>query len=182
MRQWNTPFINSFHALALVANLVMGVFDLLHHHVAAGICSLVLAACIVAVNIVLARSRRRLGVLREQVRQLHLRQQGMDGMGMTFEEGMKAEELAKASLRQVAHNLGATVTNDCDRADVRIGRYRYYVKAHEIDRSDGTGKIESTCLQGGTMPYPEQIASVLLLLKNDPTIFTRWQRQDNYYA
>lgn len=180
MRQWNTPFINSFHALALVANLVMGVFDLLHHYVAPGICSLVLAACIVAVNIVLARSRRRLGVLREQVRQLHLRQQGMDGM--IFEEVMKAEELAKASLRQVAHNLGATVTKDCGRAEIRIGRYWYYVKGHEIDRSDGTGKIESTCLQGGTMPYPEQIASVLLLLKNDPTIFTRWQRHDNYYA
>lgn len=180
MRQWNTPFINSFHALALVANLVMGVFDLLHHHVAAGICSLVLAACIVAVNIVLARSRRRLGVLREQVRQLHLRQQGMDGM--IFEEVMKAEELAKASLRQVAHNLGATVTNDCDRADVRIGRYRYYVKAHEIVRVDGAGKIASTCLQVPAMPYQEQIASVLLLLKNDPSIFERWQRQDNYYA
>lgn len=178
MRQWNTPFINSFHALALVANLVMGVFDLLHHHVAAG--SLVLAACIVAVNIVMARSRRRLGVLREQVRQLHLRQQGMDGM--TFEEAMKAEELAKASLRQVAHNLGATVTNDCDRADVRIGRYRYYVRAYEIDRVDGAGKIESTCLRRSAMPYQEQIASVLLLLKNDPSIFERWQRQDNYYA
>jgi hypothetical protein len=140
----------------------------------------VLAACIVAANIVMARSRRRLGVLREQVRQLYLRQQGMDGM--TFEEAMKAEELAKASLRQVAHNLGATVTNDCDRADVRIGRYRYYVRADEIVRVDGAGKIESTCLQASAMPYQEQIASVLLLLKNDPTIFERWQRRDNYYA
>lgn len=50
-------------------------------------------------------------------------------------------------------------------------------------------RYQSTCFylfpstaSDDSLPYAERVASALLLLRNDPTIFVRWRQQDGPYA
>lgn len=99
---------------------------------------------------------------------------------------MQAQASAKKNLVQVASVLGATLGEEGTHVEITIGTYCYRISPGWIER---TGPIpypmrsSRTCLQvQGNVPYYEMIAATLLLLKNDPTIYDRWCRQDAYYS
>lgn len=66
---------------------------------------------------------------------------------------------------------------------ILIGVSKYVIVYGNIFRIRG-GLEEVTCYHtmSGSEPPADCILSALLLLKNDPTIFDRWMKRDDYYA
>lgn len=97
-----------------------------------------------------------------------------------------AQTKAIANLTIVAKATGATVYAEYQEVLLRTDRFEFHISHRHICRTDlRTGERVGTCLTyglAGMMPVPEQIAAALLLVKNNPTIFDRWRRQDDYYS
>lgn len=88
---------------------------------------------------------------------------------------------AKTYLRRIAFLTGAAQTDEAYILDV--GKTRFYVHDRYVRRlRDATNPecgYDETCFYcfNRTMPRAEEIASVLLQLKNDPRLFDKWARQ-----
>lgn len=88
---------------------------------------------------------------------------------------------ARTYLRRIAALTGATQTDEAYVLDV--GKTRFYVRDRYVRRlRDATNPecgYDETCFYclNKTMPRAEEIASVLLQLKNDPRLFDKWARQ-----
>jgi len=88
---------------------------------------------------------------------------------------------AKTYLRHIAALTGATQADEAYILDV--GKTRFYVRDRYVRRLRDAANPESgydeTCFYclNRTMPRAEEIATVLLQLKNDPRLFDMWARQ-----
>jgi hypothetical protein len=125
------------------------------------------------------RSRQRLNQFRREIaaRRAEL-------AGLTEKEQINAIQQAIRNLELVAKVTGASLGGSYTMATIQIGYDVFEIRQNAIYRN-GRGACDSTCLnygEGSAMPIPEQIASTLLLLKNDPTIFDRWKQQDKFYS
>lgn len=174
MNGWSSLKINCIHGLLAVLNAVLGLLQF-HFHDYLGVSFSFAALIAVAYANWCSRKTRRL--------QARLNELRREAAGMTDEELIKARDLAVANLERVARLVGASFTYDS--ATLQIGRYAYLIRPDEIRRQlvDSMCPYQETCLRvRPDMPRPEKIASILLLLKNDPTIFDRWAQQDEFYA
>lgn len=161
MRRWNSPTVNFMHILMVGVNVWVG---LLNPHKFAIIFNFLTAGLIVGVNISSGLRLRKLDAERERM------------------IGTNALNLAAENLDRVAKLTGAKVSRDRRRATINIGRYHYRITPTSIARY-GIGWPKYTCLLTWIdTPYAERIASVILLLKNNPKIFEHWRRQDGWYA
>lgn len=63
--------------------------------------------------------------------------------------------------------------------DLKVGKQLFRLTKDNIFKvNDGGQEMSGTCYQAAAMPSEEKIASAILLLHNDPTVFSRWARQD----
>ncbi len=87
---------------------------------------------------------------------------------------------AERNLRMVAKALHAELHLDHYWADVKINGIEYRVSHSRIDRLDASA---STCIQNFDMPWEERIASTLLLLHYEPSLFNLWRtRPGKFFA
>jgi len=179
VRRWNSPSVNIIHGTMALVNVGLGLFNFALHHYLAGSFGFSAAIAIALINIWCAKMNRRRQQLEQERHRINHIVEEMKLM--TLDEQMKALGLARENLKRVAASMGAKIGRDYDQAFVKIGHYKYDVRRDMIYRQHEHA-IDSTCLQIPPMPYPERIASVLLLLRNDPTIFDRWAKHDKYYA
>lgn len=110
---------------------------------------------------------------------------------------MTPYELADQNLRHICAVLGAAYSPDhkswspignCEYPGpwVRLGveGLTFYILAGNVVKFEGAQRIAATCyyifpcLEDSQTPFPEKIASALLLLKNDPELFDKWRKQD----
>lgn len=167
-------------AVASTAYAVAGVFSFKHGHSYGGLLLFALAGWMLALIVWSVRSMSRHQHHRRAVRELE-----DQAMKLSNIDPETAQRLATANLRRVAKLTGAKLREKDSVAEIRIGRYRYHINNHYIERQIGLRwwTAQGTCLTfNGHMPQEEMIAATLLLLKNDPTIFHRWRKHDQYYA
>lgn len=93
----------------------------------------------------------------------------------------EAQLKAEANLRQVAMAVGARVMpNYCE---LTVGDLTFVIQNGYITRKNrASGSTAGTCFQHGHMPLEEGIASVLLILKDDPGMFDLWANYHGNYA
>ena len=95
------------------------------------------------------------------------------------------KERAKAYLRRIAALTGATQTGSAYVLDV--GKMRFRVRDRHVSRlrdiTDPGCALEETCFYPVHigMPKAEEIATALLQLMNNPTLFDRWAAQSGAY-
>lgn len=105
------------------------------------------------------------------------------GLHMASDEIRQSDRSRRARtyLRRIAALTGATQTDEAYILDV--GKTRFYVRDRYVRRlRDATNPecgYDETCFYcfNRTIPRAEEIASVLLQLKNDPHLFDKWARQ-----
>ena len=71
---------------------------------------------------------------------------------------------------------------------IAIGGATYYISVGYIHRDQGGYRL-GTCFwvaedatSAAVLPYAELVASALLLLKNDPSLFLKWANHDGPHA
>ena len=167
-------------AVVFAMDVVAGVFTFKAGHLYGGLFQFLLAAWMVVSIVWSVRSMSRRQHHRRALRELEDR-----AMKLSNIDPETAQRMAVANLRRVAKLTGAKLREKNFVADIRIGRYRYHINNHYIERQIGLRwwTAQGTCLTfEGHMPQEEMIAATLLLLKNDPSIFHRWRKHDQYYA
>jgi len=87
---------------------------------------------------------------------------------------MSPAELAQRNLDLVVAAVGAVRKDGYYELYLDGGKRKFLVQPEQVFIQDHTQR--GTCLQLTHLPE-EQIATVLLLLKNDPDIFNRWRNQ-----
>ncbi len=177
LKTWNTPWINISHALIVAMNLFQGVSILMHHR-SVGWIQFFLAGVIIGVNIWMGLSKRKyervMATFQRRFAEFERRR------GMTETEIIQAEEKARRNLEQIAKVVGAHLEAPLY-ARLTLGKDEFRIVPGQVRRIR-SGSDQQTCFQvSAPFPHPEHIASALLLLKNDPTIFDRWVKQDGYY-
>lgn len=100
-----------------------------------------------------------------------------------------AWDLALAALERAMDATGAIfLPGNRSIACIQISEWQFYISTNFIIRYDRQHSREYTCLEycyKSAIERPpdwEILASFLLLLNNDPTIFERWKRQNGPYA
>ena len=94
---------------------------------------------------------------------------------------LSGKDRAKAYLRRIAALTGATQTGNTYVLDV--GKMRFRVRDRYVSRlrdmTDPGCTLEETCFYSAHkgMPKAEEIATALLQLMNNPTLFDRWAAQ-----
>jgi hypothetical protein len=94
---------------------------------------------------------------------------------------LKRKDRAKRYLRRIAALTGATQTGNTYVLDV--GKMRFRVRDRYVSRlrdmTDPGCALEETCFYSvhKGMPKAEEIATALLQLMNNPTLFDRWAAQ-----
>lgn len=183
LKKLSTPYIFSPLGLITVMDFTLGVLDFSRGHCLSGLLAWGLMTFTIFINRYILEKRARL-TRRIDFQPLDSHEE--QNMSMTIEELKAASNKATANLNRVMAALGAVYLNDGHSVKIRIDEYTYAITPNSIykciEKSDGELEIKSsTCLQIHAMPPPEMIASTLLLLHNDPTIFDRWHRQDGPY-
>lgn len=167
-------------AVVFALDVVAGVFSFKAGHLYGGLFQFLLAAWMVVLVVWSVRSMSRLQHHRRAVRELEDRV-----MKFCNIDPETAQRMAVANLRRVAKLTGAKLREEDSEAKIQIGKYSYYIGDRYIRRHVRFKRwtAQSTCLTfQGHMPPAEMIAATLLLLKNDPSIFHRWRKHDQYYA
>ena len=102
---------------------------------------------------------------------------------MSMESNIKARD----HLLHLVKVTGAQVENlnnpfNQPRVHLIVEGKEFIIGYGRVERAGKFG-MATTCdtVQGGMPPF-EEIASALLLLKHDPTIFDRWAKQDGFYS
>jgi len=91
----------------------------------------------------------------------------------------------KAFLLRIAALTGATQMGNG--YDMNVGTTRFHVRDRYVGRlrdvNNPKGAYEETCFYSAekSMPKAEQIATALLLLKNNPALFDRWAAQNGAF-
>lgn len=179
MRMWSRPIAN---IIAGVFDFGMGWLDLFRHRYFGAVILIACGVAVIALTITRWRRERQLDLVRAQIGELEAQEAQrvqLLQMQLTPEEMQEASTKAIANLAIVAKATGAKVYSESQEVLLRIDGFDFHISHRHICRTDrATGERVGTCLTyglGGMMPVPEQIAAVLLLVKNDPTIFAREQ-------
>jgi hypothetical protein len=91
----------------------------------------------------------------------------------------------KAFLLRIVALTGATQMGNG--YDMNVGTIRFHVRDRYVGRlrdvNNPKGAYEETCFYSAekSMPKAEQIATALLLLKNNPALFDRWAAQNGAF-
>jgi hypothetical protein len=91
----------------------------------------------------------------------------------------------KAFLLRIVALTGATQMGNG--YDMNVGTTRFHVRDRYVGRlrdvNNPKGAYEETCFYSAekSMPKAEQIATALLLLKNNPALFDRWAAQNGAF-
>lgn len=98
--------------------------------------------------------------------------------------GNNAGDRAKNYLRRIAALTGATYVGDGYILDV--GTNTFHLRERHVSRLQGTTNAKrrygQTCYwPNKAMPAAEQVATALLMLKNNPTLFDRWAAQSGAF-
>lgn len=94
--------------------------------------------------------------------------------------GPKVEALALENLQKVVKAVGAKMEG-C-RVHFKAGKQDFRVEPSALYRVEQDGAIRiGTCIQSsGLHPY-ETMASVILLLRNNPDLFELWRNDTGHY-
>lgn len=182
--KWLSPVLYTFQGLVFLWDAGAGLVSLYKHHWITALINFAGAAFVGTVIYFTHRGGRRhearMQRLREELEELERRRT------MPVFDELEANTKAKANLELVMKATGAKFGKEKGDVIVPIGNYQFLVQNGYIYKfsSDGSQQISSTCIHfsDGSTPVPEFFASVILLLKHDPSIFDRWKRQDGYYG
>jgi hypothetical protein len=168
------------HYSIIVTDTTLGVLSFKQHHIVRSVFQFAMATSLGLVNVWFVRAMRR----NVRIRRI-LNSQKAQMPELSKAEQTVAMRQAIQNLKQVAKAMGAVLASDYLGATIQIGRFRFHTVERHICRTDRDGSRDATCLNYGnlaTAPTPEHIAATLLLLKNNPTIFERWVKQDHFHA
>ena len=99
--------------------------------------------------------------------------------GGLMDKNTQAYQLALANLERIAKLYGAVMMEQY--VELVVDGLRFQVYPDNIYKISNE-RIVGTCYQSSRlMTPPEKIATAILLLHNDPTIFERWARQDGTF-
>lgn len=174
LAHWNTPVTNGLHALAFSVNAMAGVFNLFARHWLVAVLNFTVGGGVIGMNVALGLSRRRLDRNLEHVR---MRLLELQGDPVSSEEMEIAHARADRNLAAVLKSTGAEYINGC--CVLRVGGIRFRIQPNEIIRINEQNQYEQTCYQSMPMPRAEKMASAILLLKRDPSLFDKWK---NYHG
>lgn len=180
--KWLSPVLYTFQGLVFLWDAGAGLFCLYKHHWVVAALNFGMAVFVGSVTYFTHKSRRRheamMRQLRMQLEELERRR------AMPTYEQLVAETKARANLELVMKATGAKFHNGGLAVLVPIQKHEYYVQTGYVYKYSSGILVARTCIHFSNTftPDPEFIASVILLLKHDPSIFDRWVRQDNYYA
>lgn len=89
---------------------------------------------------------------------------------------------ARENLARVCKNLNAWLLGPDGPVELTVGESTFRVEYAAVYRRRLVPGGSGTCLRPVGLPQAEEVASAVLLLHNDPTVFERWQRQDARYV
>jgi hypothetical protein len=198
LKKRNSPFSEMLLVFSATINFLSGLFHLLNHRLwPFGAANFLMAAAIFVFYVFLKKARLH---FERAMARLHLARASLEEVrAMEAQEFVKAQDVAMKTLVRFARAVGATVMprgfeppsiHNPDRvpmdAEVRIqiSEWQYIIVYGTIYRQNRvTGAHHSTCYHSNErIPPADMILCALLLLRNDPTIFERWCRQDDYYS
>ena len=154
------------------ANLLAAMLAFHQHRYAPGCVNLACALFLIGLNVRIAWSRKkeRAAVLAAQQREMEVFLKYMERA-----MGARAAELSRANLELVVKALGAKLHRDIDEHYIlTCGKVTFIVRYGAVYRGN-FNSADSTCTTGAGLPPLEQIATVLLLLKNNPKVFEKWR-------
>lgn len=193
-KNWNSPSINILHGIAVLWCFTLGLHLLFQHHRWGAALQFAVALFNVGLNVASGLIRRKTDALRAHMEAV--RREAEREAAMPEVDRLLAYQKAADNLERVVKALGAEpvgidplhpFTGSIERAGFGIRIYlagsEFIVLAGHIFRLNGNKEIEArTCYYGPvTEPWPENIASALLLLKQNPGVFEKWRKQDGYY-
>lgn len=166
------------------ANIAAGVLNLRHNQIGPAIISFTFAGLIVGLNVSIGLARRKRDAAMRQMQHMMRRPECfLRAAHMTINP--HAMQIAQQNLDLVAKAVGATKAGDCadgccTKYEMRIGNHLYLVSYGQIEYRHGAYR-SSTCMQDSlALPPPEHIASILLLLHNNPSLFTYWKDEPGH--
>lgn len=182
---WFSSILSVFQIAVVLLDLAVGLDRLFTKKYTLAAFDFVGVVSIIAIMVVSERARRKCrAAIAEQRRAIEHHERIL-----AMSPAMIDEAMAKAfhNLELVMRAVGATeYPGSPDRLCVifKVGAYEFVVRQNRIYRKFVGGDVESkTCYYPSVpMPAPEIIASALLHLRHDPTIYDRWYRQDGMYG
>jgi hypothetical protein len=169
-----------FNTLMCVLNLAAGFLQVHNHHLYGSLPSFAAGVFIAVMTIRFHLHWKQMDRTLAELHRRHaelLRRHNMSGTQIA-----EAERKAFENLKLVAKAVGATIDNP-GLAFLKMGKVTFKIDVGTVSRLENGTFEASTCYQAQTsVPYPEYVASVLLLLKHDPKIFDRWCARDGYHA
>lgn len=181
------PVTNLASAIAVLTCSVAGLlFSFQHKPLGA-----LIEFAFVAANIAIAKralaARRALDAVQAQI--ARMREEDARRESMTHEDRILADEKARINLEKIVRATGAHfVLGDIPGyyygstgVQIDVAGQRFLLFSGHIFRVDLIG-FTHTCYHGNARePADENIASALLLLKQNPGVFEKWCRQDGFY-
>jgi hypothetical protein len=181
--KWLSPVLYSFQGIVCLWDVGAGLFCLYKHHWVVAALNFGMGVFVGSVTYFTQKMR-----IRHEATMQHIRQ-GLEGLerrrAMPIFNSVEAETKARANLELVMKATGAKFHTDGQSVMVKIKKDEYFVQNGYVYKYNCGIVEDRTCIHfapGPTIPAPEFIATAILLLKHDPSIFSRWKRQDNYYA
>lgn len=178
MKLWHR-FLRAMQLSAVGVNCATGAIQFKLHHYGAASVSFGCAVIILALLPWSARVSKR-----GQAELAELQARHAEMIRILEERVMGPEITAKAqrNLDLVVQALGALRVGPYV-FDLQVGSFVFRVSTNTCHKLTPNGcQLDSTCLQGMGLPPAELVASALLLLHNDPTIFDRWGSQTGAYG
>lgn len=186
---WFSSILSVFQIAVVLLDLAVGLDRLFTKKYTLAALDFVGVVSIIAIMVVSERARRKCrAAIAEQRRAIEHHERIL-----AMSPAMIDEAMAKAflNLELVMRAVGATECpeygpgfRDSLCVIFKAGAYEFVVRPNRIYRKFVGGDVESkTCYYPSVpMPAPEIIASALLHLRHDPTIYDRWYRQDGMYG
>jgi hypothetical protein len=175
---WLSPVVYVIQGIVIAYDFGIGLYSFHRHHFFIGGLDVGLA---VGLGYFTARSYKYGKRIQAEVREeLERRRQ------MPVFDQFAAETKAMENLKRVMKATG-TVGHGGG-VITKVGNFKYFIENGYIRKYDPVGfEVDRTCIHfnnnpAANVPASEFIASAILLLKHDPSIFDRWKRQDDYYA
>jgi len=182
--KWLSPVLYVLQGLVFLGDAGAGLIALYKHHWIVALINFCGAAFVGTMIYFMHKGRRRHEATMRQLR-MHLEELERRRAMPVFGE-LEANTKAKANLELVMKATGAKFREEGRDVIVPIGNYQFLVQNGFVYKfsSDGSQEISGTCIHFSdtSSPVPEFLASVILMLKHDPSIFDRWKSQDGYYS
>jgi hypothetical protein len=182
--KWLSPVLYVLQGLVLLWDFGAGLASLYRHDWTFAIVDFSAMVFLGVVMYLLHRTEIRCETTRQQIT-IQLEELERRRAMPVFGE-LEANTKAKANLELVMKATGAKFRDDKRHVIVPIGNYQFLVQNGFVYKfsSDGSQEISGTCIHFSdtSSPVPEFLASVILMLKHDPSIFDRWKSQDGYYS